>query len=101
MKENIIIQDVYLLEVKALDFKDNDGKKICGYSVFYYRDFSDREKDSNSCGKKVEKIFIVKDSIEQAKLFTELNKDDILLITGGFTLGEETVPTNFMKIEKI
>lgn len=44
---------------------------------------------------------IVKDAKEQAKLFTELNKDDILLITGGFTLGEETVPTNFMKIEKI
>lgn len=64
MKENVIVQDVYLLEVKALDFKDNDGKKICGYSVFYYRDFSDREKDSNSCGKKVEKIFIVKDSID-------------------------------------
>lgn len=64
MKENIIIQDVFLLEVKALDFKDNDGKKICGYSIYYYREFTEKEKDNNTCGKKVEKIFINKDSID-------------------------------------
>ena len=41
-------------------------------------------------------------NITKAALYWHFkNKDDILLITGGFTLGEETVPTNFMKIEKI
>jgi pyruvate kinase len=43
---------------------------------------------------------IVTDAVEQSKEFTNLNKGDTIIITGGFpNTGEKT--TNFMKIEEI
>ena len=42
---------------------------------------------------------IVEDSIAKAKEFTNVEKDDLLIITGGFPNTAKT--TNFMKIEKI
>jgi len=52
---------------------------------------------------KVTKVFdttdeIVEDAIENAKSFTKLNKDDYVIITGGFPKNSST---NFMRIEKI
>ena len=42
---------------------------------------------------------IVEDSIVKSKEFTNIEKDDLLIITGGFPNNAKT--TNFMKIEKI
>ena len=42
---------------------------------------------------------IVNDSIVRAKEFTNIEKDDLLIITGGFPNNSKT--TNFMKVEKI
>ena len=42
---------------------------------------------------------IVKDAIVKSKEFMDMNKDDLIVITGGFPNNEKT--TNFMKIEKM
>lgn len=46
---------------------------------------------------------IFEKSLEESKLFIDLNKDDNIIITGGFNNknSKEVVPTNLMKIETI
>ena len=44
---------------------------------------------------------IISDAKEKASKFMEINKDDILLITGGFPNNQKEKSTNFMKVEKI
>lgn len=44
---------------------------------------------------------IIADAKEKANDFINLNKDDLILITGGFPNNAEEKITNFMKIEKI
>lgn len=44
---------------------------------------------------------IVESSISLARQFTELNNDDIVIITGGFPNNIDNKNTNFMKIERI
>jgi len=44
---------------------------------------------------------IIADAKEKANSFIKLNKDDLVLITGGFPNNTEEKITNFMKIEKI
>ena len=44
---------------------------------------------------------IIEDSKEKASNFITLNKEDLILITGGFPNNTEVKTTNFMKIEKI
>ena len=46
---------------------------------------------------------IIKESIKEAKKFTDLKEGDHIIITGGFNLldQKEVSPTNFMRIEKI
>ena len=44
---------------------------------------------------------IIEDAKVKANEFIGLNKDDIILITGGFPNNTEFKTTNFMKIEKI
>ena len=46
---------------------------------------------------------IIKESIKEAKEFTDLKEGDHIIITGGFNLldQKEVSPTNFMRIEKI
>jgi len=44
---------------------------------------------------------IIADAKEKAHNFIELNKNDLILITGGFPNNAEEKTTNFMKIEKI
>jgi len=44
---------------------------------------------------------IVSDAIEKAKAFTNLEEQDIILITGGFTNSNNIKTTDFMKIQQI
>ena len=44
---------------------------------------------------------IIEDAKEKASNFINLNKEDLILITGGFPNNTEVKTTNFMKIEKI
>lgn len=44
---------------------------------------------------------IINDAKEKASNFITLNKEDLILITGGFPNNTEVKTTNFMKIEKI
>ena len=44
---------------------------------------------------------IIADAKERANSFMDLNKDDLILITGGFPNNAKEKTTNFMKIEKI
>lgn len=44
---------------------------------------------------------IISDSISKAEAFTQLNKGDLLVISGGFPNNKEEKSTNFMKIEEI
>lgn len=44
---------------------------------------------------------IIDDSLVKAREFTEINKNDIVLITGGFVNKEAVKTTNFVKIEQI
>ncbi|MDD3453338.1 MAG: pyruvate kinase [Bacilli bacterium] len=44
---------------------------------------------------------IITDGKEKANNFVKLEKEDVLLITGGFVTTEDAKITNFMKIEKI
>ena len=44
---------------------------------------------------------IIADAKEKANNFIDLNKNDLILITGGFPNNAEEKTTNFMKIEKI
>ena len=64
MKENVIKEEVTLLGVSAMDFKTNDGSKICGYKYYCSRELKDSEKDGNFFGRKVEEIFIARDNID-------------------------------------
>ena len=51
----------------------------------------------------IEKVYseIIADAKEKAHNFIYLNKNDLILITGGFPNNIEEKTTNFMKIEKI
>jgi len=63
MKENVIKKEVTILGISAMDFKTQDGSKICGYKVYYMRDLEDSEKNDNYFGKKVEDVYLAKEDI--------------------------------------
>ena len=61
-QENIITEKVTIIGLVALDFKSDDGKKICGYQIHYYT--NPNEKEVNTIGKKYGKIYLAKDSLD-------------------------------------
>lgn len=67
-KLNQIKQEVQLISVIPLEFKDDSGNLICGYKFHYYTDCSDNEKD-RVYGKKYGSAFISKDKLDDKELY--------------------------------
>ena len=63
MNNKIFSEDVTVISVNPLDFTTKDGDKICGYTVHYYRELREDEKE-RIIGKKYEKIYINKDELD-------------------------------------
>lgn len=67
MNNKIFSEDVTIISVVPLDFSSN-GEKICGYTIHYYRELNDNEKD-RTFGKKYEKIYLKKDSLDDIEKY--------------------------------
>ncbi len=63
MDKNVFSEDVTIISVIPLDFITKEGDKICGYTVHYFRDLTENEKE-RTIGKKCEKIYLSKDSLD-------------------------------------
>jgi len=63
MNNKIFKEEVTIINVVPLDFTSKDGDKICGYTIHYYRELNENEKERN-IGKKYEKVYIAKDKLD-------------------------------------
>lgn len=63
MNNKTFKEEVTIIGVSPLDFVTKDGDKICGYTIHYYRELNENEKE-RSIGKKYEKIYINKDKLD-------------------------------------
>lgn len=63
MNNKIFSEDVTIISVVPLDFVTKEGDKICGYTIHYYRELREDEKERN-IGKRYEKIYLNKDKLD-------------------------------------
>lgn len=85
MNNKIFSEDVTVIGVVPLDFTTKEGDKICGYTVHYFRDLKEDEKDRN-IGKKYEKVYISKEKLDdldkyKSKLYPLKTKIDFEFIS--------------------
>lgn len=67
-KINQIKQEVNLISVIPLEFKDDNGNQICGYKYHYYINCPESERDK-IYGKKYGTAFIAKEKLEDKELY--------------------------------
>lgn len=63
MDKKIFAEDVTIFSVVPLDFTTKEGDKICGYTIHYFRNLNDEEKE-RIIGKKYEKIYLSKEKLD-------------------------------------